>query len=145
MIGINHITIAGNLTRDPQTRFLADQRAVANFGLACNRRYKVDGEMREQVTFVDCDCWGRTAETISKHFHKGKPIIVEGRLDMDSWEDRDGGRRTKLKITVERFHFVPDGRRGDNDERRPAPAPEPDQPPMSHDSLPPVGDDDPPF
>ena len=79
MIGINHITIAGNLTRDPQTRFLADQRAVANFGLACNRRDKVDGQMREQVTFVDCDCWGRTAETISKYFKKGKPIIVEGR------------------------------------------------------------------
>ena len=111
-IALNHLTIAGNLTRDPQLRFLANERCVANFGLANNRRFSSDGEQREEVVFLDCEVWGKTAELIGKYFTKGKPIIVEGRIKQETWTDRkDGTKRSKLLVLVEKFHFVPDGKR----------------------------------
>jgi single-strand DNA-binding protein len=81
--------------------------AVANLGVAVNRRYKgQDGETKEEVTFVDCEAWGRTAEVISQYLTKGRPIFIEGRLKLDQWQDKDGGNRSKLKVVVENFQFV---------------------------------------
>lgn len=110
-LSLNHLVIAGNLTRDPQLRFLANERCVASFGLANSRRFKSGDATKEETLFLDCEAWGQTGEHIGKHFHKGKPIIVEGRLRMDSWQDKDSGKpRSKLVLVVDRFHFVPDGK-----------------------------------
>ena len=104
----NKVLLMGNLTRDPEVRHTSGDRAVANFGLAVNRRYKTaSGEKREEVTFVDCEAWGYTGENIGKFFAKGSPIFIEGRLKLDTWEDRkDGSKRSKLKVVVESFQFV---------------------------------------
>lgn len=110
-ISLNHLTIAGNLTRDPQIRFLANERCVASFGLANSRRYKSGNETKEETLFLDCEAWGQTGEHIGKYFTKGKPIIAEGRLRMDTWTDKDSGKpRSKPVLVVDRFHFVPDGK-----------------------------------
>lgn len=110
-IGLNHTTIAGNLTRDPQVRFLANERCVASFGLANSRRYKSGTETKEDTLFLDCEAWGQTAEHLGKYFTKGKPIIVEGRLRLDTWTDKETSKpRSKILLVVDRFHFVPDGK-----------------------------------
>ena len=104
----NKVLLMGNLTRDPEVKHTAGNRAVVNFGLAVNRRYKTaEGERREEVTFVDCEAWSYTAENIGKYFSKGSPIFVEGRLKLDTWEDRnDGSKRSKLRVVVENFQFI---------------------------------------
>ncbi len=104
----NKVLLMGNLTRDPEVRHTSGDRVVANFGLAVNRRYKTAaGEKREEVIFIDCEAWGYTAENIGKFFAKGRPIFIEGRLKLDTWEDRkDGSKRSKLKVVVENFQFV---------------------------------------
>ncbi len=103
----NKVFLMGNLTRDIELRHFAGDQAVANIGLAVNRRFRTkDGENREETTFVDCEAWGRTAETMSKFLSKGRPVFVEGRLKLDQWQDKDGGNRSKLKVVVENFQFV---------------------------------------
>lgn len=110
-IGLNHLTIAGNLTRDPETKYLQNDKIVCKFTVANSQTYMVNGEKREDVVFLDCTAWAKTAETIGKHFKKGKPIIVEGKLKQENWEDKEtGGKRSKICLTVDRFHFVPDGK-----------------------------------
>jgi single-strand DNA-binding protein len=108
MANYNKVLLMGNLTRDPQLKYLPSQTAVAEFGLAINRRYKTQaGEDRDETTFVDCSAFGRTGEVINQYFTKGKPIFVEGRLKFDSWEDKNGGgKRSRLTVFVERFEFV---------------------------------------
>ena len=107
MPNYNKVLLMGNLTRDVELKHTPSNMAVANIGIAVNRKYKgTDGEMKEEVTFVDCEAWASTAENISKWFSKGKPIFLEGRLKLDSWQDKDGGNRTKLKVVVENFQFV---------------------------------------
>jgi len=108
MASFNKVLLMGNLTRDPQLRYLPNQTAVAEFGLACNRRWKTpQGEDREEVTFVDCTAWGRQAETINQYCQKGKGIFIEGRLKFDSWEDKQGGgKRSKITVVVESFQFI---------------------------------------
>lgn len=104
--------IAGNLTRDPQTRFLANDRAVADFSIACNRRYRTaDGEQREEVTFVDCEAWGRTAELVGQYLTKGRAAFVEGRLRLDSWTDQQGNKRSRIKVVADNVQFLPNGGR----------------------------------
>lgn len=103
----NKVLLLGNLTRDPELRYTPNNMAVTTLGIAVNRRYKgPDGELKEEVTFVDCDAWGRTAEVISQYLTKGRPIFIEGRLKLDQWQDKDGGNRSKLKVVVENFQFV---------------------------------------
>jgi len=110
-IGLNHLSIAGNLTRDPETKYLPSDKIVCKFTVANSQTYMVNGEKREDVVFLDCTAWAKTAETIGKHFKKGKPIIVEGKLKQENWEDKDtGAKRSKICLTVDRFHFVPDGK-----------------------------------
>ena len=109
---LNRVMLAGNLTRDPQVRFFANERAVANFGLAINRRYKTnDGQMKDETTFVDVEAWARTAELVGQYLTKGSPCYIEGRLKLDSWEDKDGQKRQKLAVVADSVQFLPDSRR----------------------------------
>lgn len=107
MASYNKVLLMGNLTRDVELKHIASGQAVAQLGLAVNRRFKTkDGEEREEVTFVDCEAWGRQAEVIHQYFSKGKPIFVEGRLKLDSWEDKEGKKQSKLRVVIEEFQFV---------------------------------------
>ncbi|HSV12794.1 MAG TPA: single-stranded DNA-binding protein [Tepidisphaeraceae bacterium] len=108
MASFNKVLLMGNLTRDPQLKYLPSQMAVVEFGLACNRRFKTAaGEDREEVTFVDVSAFGKTGELINQYFTKGKPIFIEGRLKYDQWEDKNGGgKRSKLAVVAENFQFI---------------------------------------
>ena len=113
-VSLNRVILAGNLTRDPQVRFLANEQAVANFGLAVNRRFKgSDGQMKEETTFVDIEAWGRTAELVGQYLTKGRACFIEGRLKLDSWDDKDGQKRQKLKVVADNVQFMDSGNRGD--------------------------------
>ena len=98
----------GNLTRDPEIKYTPKGTAIANFGIAINRVFTPEGgEKREEVTFIDLEAWGRTAEVIGEYFKKGKPIYVEGRLKLDSWDDKTTGKKmSKLRVVVESFEFL---------------------------------------
>ena len=109
---LNKIFLIGNLTRDPQLSYTPNQTAVVDFGMAVNRKWKAkDGQAKEDVCFVDCRMFGKRAETINKYMSKGKPLMVEGRLSFDQWEAQDGTKRSKHRVTVEDFQFMPDGQR----------------------------------
>jgi single-strand DNA-binding protein len=105
---LNKVMLMGNITRDIELRHTSGNQAVATIGLAMNRRWRTpEGEQREEVTFVDCDAWGKTAEMIAQYFAKGRPIMIEGRLKLDTWQDKEsGGNRSKLKVVIETFYFV---------------------------------------
>lgn len=104
---VNTVILAGHLTRDPELRPLAGDKVVVHFTLAINRRYKgADGELKEDSTFVDCEAWGRTAELIGQYLAKGSGAYVEGRLRLDSWQDKDGKNRSRLKVVVENVQFI---------------------------------------
>src|SRR5687767_667195 len=104
---LNRTQLAGNLTKDPVVRFLANENAVAQFGIAINRRFKgSDGQMKDEATFIDVECWGKTAEFVGQYFTKGAPIYVEGRLKLDTWDDKDGKKHQKLKVVAEDVRFV---------------------------------------
>ena len=110
MANFNKILLMGNLTRDPQLTYLPSQTAVVEFGLAVNRKWTgKDGEGREETCFVDCRAFGRLAENINKYLTKGRPLFVEGRLTFDSWTAQDGTKRSKHRVTVENFQFLPGG------------------------------------
>lgn len=98
----------GNLTRDPELRVTPKGTAICQFGLAINRSWKDEaGQTREEATFIDCEAWGKTGEIIAKYMTKGRPLFVEGRLQMDQWEDKaTGAKRSKLKVVVENFQFL---------------------------------------
>ncbi|RMH26501.1 MAG: single-stranded DNA-binding protein [Planctomycetota bacterium] len=110
----NKVFLMGNLTRDVELRQIGDGQAVANLGIAINRRFRTkSGENREEVTFIDCEAWGRTAEVMNQYLAKGRPVFIEGRLKLDQWQDRDGSNRSKLKVVVENFQFVDSAGGGD--------------------------------
>lgn len=116
MPDFNRVILAGNLTRDPETRN-AGGTTVCNFGLAINRRWRDrDGQQQEETTFVDCTAWGRTGEALAEHQGKGDAVLVEGRLTLDRWQDREGGNRQKLKVTAERIQFLGGGRGRDGNQ-----------------------------
>ena len=119
MVSVNIVILGGNLTRDPEVRYTPQGSAVASFGLAVNRSFKTkDGGQKEEVCFVDVETWGRQAETVGEYLKKGRPVLVEGRLMLDSWEGKDGQKRTRHKVTAMRVQFL--GSRG-----APAAAPAP--------------------
>ena len=103
----------GNLTRDPELKYLSNGTPVANFGVAHNERYtnRETNEQRETTTFVEVEVWDRQAEVITEYFQKGSRILFEGALKYDTWEEEDGTRRSRLKVRLFRFNFV--DRRGD--------------------------------
>lgn len=107
MSSFNRVILMGNLTRDPEMRQTQNGTSICRFSIAVNRSFSAnDGSQRDETCFVDIDSFGRTAENISKYFTKGKPILVEGRLRQDSWEDKQGQKRTKLVVVLERFEFI---------------------------------------
>ncbi len=108
MASYNRVILAGNLTRDPELRFTPQGRAVARIGLAINRAYTLEsGEKKEEVTFVDVEAWGRQAEVISQYLKKGRPVLIEGRLKLDTWEDKNTHQKqSKLKVVLEQFSFL---------------------------------------
>jgi single-strand DNA-binding protein len=108
MPNLNRVLLIGNLTRDPELRVLPKGTSIAAFGLAINREWKDEaGQKKEEVTFIDCEAWGKPAEIIAKYCAKGRPLFVEGRLKLDSWEDKQSGqKRTKLKVVVENFQLL---------------------------------------
>ena len=113
MANVNKVILIGNLTRDPELKYLPSQTAVCEFGLAVNRRWTAqDGTQKEETTFVDCSSFGRQAETLSKYVKKGNPLFVEGRLKLDQWEAQDGSKRSKMRVVIENFQFL--GGRSDN-------------------------------
>ena len=123
MANFNKVILAGNLTRDPELRYTPKGTAIARLGLACNRKWKSEtGEMKEEVTFVDVDAFGKTAETIGQYLKKGRPILIEGRLRYDTWEDKQTKqKKSKLGVVLENFQFLDSGGgRGDGGEGAPA-------------------------
>jgi single-strand DNA-binding protein len=104
--GFNKVYLMGNLTRDVELRHTSGNQPVANLGLAVSRKWRSqDGEMREETTFVDCEAWGKTAETLSKYVSKGRPLFVEGRLKLDQWE-KEGQKHSKIRVVIEDFRFI---------------------------------------
>jgi single-strand DNA-binding protein len=108
MASFNKVILAGNLTRDPELRYTPQGRPVARIGLAVNRSWTTEtGEKREEVSFIDVDAWGKQAETLSKFMRKGRPLLVEGRLKMDTWEDKNTHQKqSKLRVVLESFSFI---------------------------------------
>lgn len=127
MANYNKVILVGNLTRDPELRYTPKGTAVAKLGLAVNRSWKSEsGEQKEEVTFVDIDAFGRQAETIGQYMKKGRPIMIEGRLRLDSWEDKQTGqKRNKLGVVLESFQFLDSGGRGSEESGVPRPKPAP--------------------
>lgn len=110
MANLNKIMLIGNLTRDPELRYTPKGVAVAEIGIAIDRKWKdSEGNDQKETTFVDVTLWKRTAENADKYLSKGSPVYVEGRLHLDTWEDRETGKkRSKLKVVGEHVQFLPD-------------------------------------
>ena len=108
MPNLNKVMLMGNLTRDPEIKKYPQGTAIANFGIAVNRNYSTEGgEKREEVTFIDLEAFGRTAEIIGEYFKKGRPIFIEGRLKLDTWDDKQTGqKKSKLRVIVDSFEFL---------------------------------------
>jgi single-strand DNA-binding protein len=107
MASFNRVILVGNLTRDPEIRYIPSGSAVADVGLAVNdRRKNANGEWIEETTFVDVVLWGRTAEVAGEYLSKGSPVLIEGRLKLDSWETQDGQKRSKLRVVCERMQML---------------------------------------
>jgi single-strand DNA-binding protein len=125
MANFNKVILAGNLTRDPEMKYTSKGTAVVSFGMAINRKWKTEtGETKEEVTFVDIDAFARQAEVISQYFKKGRPILVEGRLKFDQWEDKNTHQKqSKLRVVLETFSFIDSNRSDGSTATRTAAAP----------------------
>lgn len=153
MASYNKVILVGNLTRDPEVRYTPKGTAIAKLGLAVNRRWTTEtGEQKEEVTFVDVDAFGKQAETLAQYMRKGSPLLVEGRLKLDQWDDKQTGqKRSRLGVVVEGFQFLGGPRSEGSPEggapRRSPPAAAPASaapaatPPPSNDGPPPEEDD----
>ena len=120
MASFNKVILAGNLTRDPDYRVTPNGQQVCKIGIAVSRRFTTQsGEQREETTFVDVDVWGKQAETISRFFSKGRPILIEGRLKLDQWQTPQGENRSKLGVTLESFSFIDSGGQGGGGSQQP--------------------------
>ena len=157
MANFNKVILAGNMTRDPELRYTPKGSAVAEFGLAINRKWKSEtGEAKEEVTFVDIVAYGRTGEVIAQYLKKGRPIMIEGRLKLDQWDDKaTGAKRSKMRVVCESFEFLDSGNRAEGAPPSAPAAPRPARPaapaapsapaaPADHDG-PPEESDDVPF
>ncbi|MGV3755830.1 MAG: single-stranded DNA-binding protein [Verrucomicrobiota bacterium] len=167
MASFNKVILIGNLTRDPELKYTPKGTAVARITLATNRSWKTEtGEAREEVTFVDIDVFGRQAEVIGQYLKKGRPLMVEGRLKQDQWDDKTTGqKRSKMMVVLESFQFLDSGKNAGGGEgggdgggeyaprearppqqARPSrPAPAAPAAAASDPDMPPVEDDDVPF
>lgn len=145
MASLNKVFLAGNLTRNPELRYTPGGTAVAQFGIAVNRRYKNrDGQVQEEATFIDIEVWGKQAETASEYLTKGSSVLIEGRLKLDSWESKQTGeKRSKLRVVGERIQFIgarrPQGAAADREKPQQAQTQE-TPPPPPEEELPPEED-----
>ena len=130
MASYNRVVLVGNLTRDPQLSYTPANTAVCKFGIATNRAWKDrDGNTREEVCFIDCTVFGRPAETFNQYMSRGQSVLVEGRLQFDTWEGSDGQKRSKHRVSVERFQFLGGPRGGGQQRPQQAPQQRPQQAP----------------
>ena len=146
MAANNSVHLIGNLTRDPEVRVTPKGTSIVSYSLAVNRRWKDEsGQVKEEVTFVECEHWGKGGEVFAKHHNKGDRAAIDGRLKMDQWEDKTTKeKKTRLKVVVEDFAFVNSRPAGSSagpaeaDTPRPArrPAPAPATPPSLEDDIP---------
>ena len=120
MASYNRVILVGNLTRDPELRYIPSGTAVSEIGLAINDRVKKDGQWVEETTFVDVTLWARTAEIANEYLSKGSNVLVEGRLKLDSWEANDGQKRSKLRVVADRMQML--GSRGSGRDQAPSQA-----------------------
>lgn len=151
MANFNKVILIGNLTRDPELRYTPKGTALAKLSLAVNRTWRTEtGESKEEVTFVDIEAWGRQAETLSQYMKKGNPLLVEGRLRLDTWEDKQTNqKRSKLAVVVEGFQFLGGGGGAggggggsrEQGDRMKKPAPEAAEPEVAGQEPPPAEDD----
>src|ERR1700761_1703038 len=154
MASFNKVILVGNLTRDPELRYTPKGTAVAKVGLAVNRNWTSEtGEKKEEVTFVDVDIFGRTAENVSQYMRKGRPILIEGRLRLDQWDDKQTGqKRSRLGVVAETVQFLGSAQGGAEGGPAPARPPRPSSPSNAPSGpsdgggdAPPPEDDDVPF
>jgi single-strand DNA-binding protein len=147
MANFNKVILAGNLTRDPQLSFLPNSTPVCEFGMAINRKWKSqNGEMKEEVCFVDLTAFGRPAETINQYMKKGQPMLVDGRLKYHQWEGKDGQKKSRLTVVVDNFQFLSSGggvNRGGERSTVSAPRSQAidEMPPMDEPAAAPTGED----
>ena len=123
MASFNKVILAGNLTRDPELRYTPSGKAICKFALAVNRNWTSEtGEKKEEVTFVDIDAFGRQAEVIAQYMKKGRPLLMEGRLRLDQWDDKQTGqKRSRLGVVLEGFTFLGGREEGGNTPPNPLP------------------------
>jgi single-strand DNA-binding protein len=152
MASYNKVILVGNLTRDPELRYTPKGMAIAKIGLAVNRNWTSEsGEKKEEVTFVDVDIFGRTAENVAQYMKKGRPILIEGRLRLDQWDDKQTGqKRSKLGVVAETVQFLGSptgggGGEGGGEAPRRAAAPSAPAPSSAAEPDMPPPDDDVPF
>ena len=138
MASYNRVLLMGNLTRNPEIRYTPSGTAVADLGLAVNESFKNKaGETVEQACFVDVVVWGRQAETASEYLHKGSSVFVEGRLQLDQWENQQGEKRNKLRVRADRVQFLGSPSKGGGES-----SPAKESAPSSTAPAPEVADDD---
>lgn len=117
-MNLNKVLLAGRITRDLELRYLPSGMAVAAIGLAVNRRWEnQQGEQQEEATFIDLEAFGKPAETMNQYLRKGSGVYIEGRLKLDQWDDKEGQKRTKMKVVVESFQFI-DGKPAEGQSRQ---------------------------
>jgi single-strand DNA-binding protein len=119
MANLNKVMLIGNLTRDPELRHTPKGSAVADLGVAVNRKIQDgNGGWKDETTFVDVTVWGSSAENAQKYLTKGRGVFIEGRLQMDTWDDKaTGQKRSKLKVVADNLQFLPDGKGGGGGQR----------------------------
>ncbi len=113
-MAFNKVILLGNLTADPETRSTPSGQSVTSFSLAVNRTWNdANGQRQEETSFINCTAWGQRGETIAKYVGKGRQLLVSGRLQQRSWDDKETGKkRSSIDVVVEEFSFVSDGRGG---------------------------------
>ena len=136
MPNFNRVILAGHLTRDVEVKYLQSGTAVASIGMAVNNRVKRGDDWEEEPVFVDVTAWGRTAENAGKFLSKGSPVLVEGKLKFDQWEDRDGNRRSKLTVTADNVQFLGSKGGGGKEAAKDAPGRERNFPVDNDDEVP---------
>lgn len=142
---MNHVSIMGNLVRDPELKFLSSGTAVCELSIAMNKKWKDNsGNQKEKAIFVDVTCWAKTAEIAEKYLKKGRKVLIEGEIDQDQWEDKNtGAKRSKLKVVCSRLHLLPNGNRESSQESSQSSSGEENQ--ETHYTPPAGGEPDVPF
>ena len=107
MISFNKVILLGNLTRDPEVRYLPSGTAVASFAIAVNRRYKQGDETKDEVSYIDIVVFGKTAENCGQYLNKGDGVLVDGRIQQRRWETEDGQKRSKVEVVAQTVNFMP--------------------------------------